>query len=71
VVDLDVVVGIHPVRVICIKQANLTQVLIALTYLLAFALPSARASKLDRFGVLFESPDLTWPCIEVVQPATL
>jgi hypothetical protein len=70
-VDLDVVVGIHPVRVICIKQANLTQVLIALTYLLAFALPSARVSKLDRFGPFFIPAGLAWPSIEVMQQAAL
>jgi hypothetical protein len=66
VVDLDVVVGIHPVCIICIKLANLAQVLIALTYLLAFALPSACISKLDRFGPFFIPAGLAWTSIEIV-----
>jgi hypothetical protein len=70
-VDLDVVVGIHPVCIICIKQANLTQVLIALTYLLAFALPTARISEPDRFSLFFIPAGLAWTSIKVMQQATL
>jgi hypothetical protein len=71
VVDLDVVVGIHPVCVVCIKQTNLAQVLVTLTYLLPFALPSTCVPELDRLSLLLKSGGPACPCVEVVELAAL
>lgn len=70
-VNLDVIKGIRPMRIILIQQANLTQVSITLPYLLPFALPTTCVSKLDRLGILFVSPDLARSGIEIMEFATL